>query len=67
MSEEKQNLIEVLRSHLGDTYCCSRVWVAWQHNTMTEDDFSLASEDDELLDCLAQEILDEMNKLENDK
>ena len=56
MSDEKM-LIEVLRSHLGDTYCCSRVWTAWQYNTMTEDDFSPVNEDEELLEGMAKEII----------
>lgn len=39
---------------LTDVYVCTRVWSAWSYGTMTEDDFSPASECDEVLDSLVQ-------------
>ena len=45
---------EVFAQCLTSTYVCSRVWAAWGVGTMSEDDFSPASECDELLDELVQ-------------
>ncbi len=39
---------------LTDVYVCNRVWSAWSYGTMTENDFSPASECDEVLDSLVQ-------------
>lgn len=36
----------------GSIYCCMWVWSAWGVGTMSQDDFILASEDDEILDEL---------------
>lgn len=36
----------------GSIYCCMRVWSAWGVGTMSQNDFVLASEDDEILDEL---------------
>jgi hypothetical protein len=53
MTDLREAIAEVLRD---TTYSCGRVWQAWQYNTMTEDDFSPAWEDDELLDSLVAAV-----------
>ena len=45
-------LREVFAQCLTSTYMCGRAWSAWGIGTMSEDDFSPASECDELLDEL---------------
>ncbi len=42
-------LHDAMAEQLGDLYYCGRVWSAWQVGTMTEDDFSIASEDDDIV------------------
>lgn len=49
-------LREVFAQCLTSTYVCGRVWSAWGVSTMSEDDFSPASECDELLDSLIQAV-----------
>ena len=39
-------IADVVREHLTSTYVCTRVWEAWSVGTMTEDDFTPASETD---------------------
>ena len=51
-----EELREAFAQNLSDTYVCSRVWSAWSYGTMSEDDFSPASECDELLDSLVQAV-----------
>lgn len=46
------NLRESFAQCLTSVYVCGRVWSAWSYGTMTEYDFSLGSECDELLDAL---------------
>lgn len=46
--ELRQRVADCLR----EVYTCSRVWEAWQYNTMTEDDFAPAWESDDLIDDL---------------
>lgn len=41
---------EALAEQLNDLYYCGRVWEAWQVGTMTQDDFSIASEVDDIVD-----------------
>lgn len=49
----------LLATHMeGNTYLCSRVWEAWQYNTMTDEDFEPAGENEEFMDDLTQAILD---------
>lgn len=47
---------EKIRKILGDTYICERVWSAWEAGTMTKDDFSEASDSEELIDELYDAI-----------
>lgn len=42
---QREAVIEAVAEALGDAYLCGRVWSAWRAGTMSEDDFSLASED----------------------
>jgi hypothetical protein len=54
--QEPVALREALAASLTSVYVCGRVWDAWRVGTMTEDDFSPASECDELLDELVQAV-----------
>jgi len=49
-------LRDALSGALSGAYICSRVWSAWRVGTMTEDDFQLADECDELLDELVAAV-----------
>lgn len=42
-------LHDAMAEQLGDLYYCGRVWSAWQVGTMTENDFGIASEDDDIV------------------
>lgn len=53
---KRPQLRDALAQALGSTYVCGRVWSAWQHGTMTADDFTPAAECDELLDELAAAV-----------
>lgn len=54
----REVIAEAISEVLRDTvYSCSRVWEAWQYNTMTPDDFSPAWEDEEVLDSAAAAVL----------
>ena len=35
---------------------CTRVWEAWGYDTMTQDDFALVAEDDEVINELAENL-----------
>lgn len=47
--EIREQIVSVLREA---AYCCTRVWTAWSHGTMTEADFHPAWEDDDVVDEL---------------
>lgn len=52
---DREALRDEFRSYLGDEiYVCSRDHSAWSHGTMGLDDFSLAAEDDEIVESLVQ-------------
>ena len=51
-TEQTARLRDALSEALGETYVCSRVWSAWSHGTMRQDDFAPAAEDDCVLDNL---------------
>ncbi len=53
----RDKLRDLIAEGLGDTYACTRVWSAWSYNTMTEDDFKPAWEDEEILYGIADAIL----------
>lgn len=49
--------MNALREELADAlgnqiYVCTRVWKAWRLGTMTQDDFHLACDDEDVLDSL---------------
>ena len=46
--------IEVLQDH----YTCTRDWAAWSCGTMTQDDFGLAAEDDNIVSDTAKMLFD---------
>lgn len=51
----REALAEKFREYLGDTiYSCSRAHEAWAHGTMGLDDFSLASEDEDIIESLVK-------------
>lgn len=53
--DDREALRDEFRSYLGDEiYVCSRDHSAWSHGTMGLDDFSLAAEDDEIVESLVQ-------------
>ena len=59
LTEEDRKLyfdkaIEVLQDH----YTCTRVWSAWSYGTMTQDDFRLAAEDDNIVSDTAKMLFD---------
>lgn len=53
---KRHQLRDALAQALGSTYVCNRVWSAWQHGTMTADDFTPAAECDELLSELVAAV-----------
>lgn len=42
-------LYDAMAEQLNDLYSCGRVWSAWSVGTMSEDDFSIASEDSDIV------------------
>ena len=46
--------VEVLQDHLT----CTRVWSAWSYGTMSQDDFWLAAEDDNIVSDTAKMLID---------
>lgn len=54
---------EVLERNLGDCYCATRMWTAWQAGTMTEDDFTPLWDNDDFQHDVAvalQAAIDEL-------
>ncbi len=55
---DREKLRDVLAEALGDsTYCCTRVWNAWNVGTMGPDDFIPAADVDDVLDGLTAAVL----------
>lgn len=54
---KRDDLRDELAKILADTYVCSRVWEAWEVGTMSSQDFSPASEDEEIVDSLIDAVL----------
>lgn len=50
-------LRDAIAGAMGDIYHCGRVWSAWSHGTMRENDFSLAAEDDDILANITDAVL----------
>ncbi|MBF4574692.1 hypothetical protein [Frondihabitans sp. VKM Ac-2883] len=51
---------------LEDLYACTRVWEAWQYNTMTQDDFTPANEDPDVIEnvmAVIRPLLAEVDRL----
>lgn len=56
-NKSRDKILDAITSSLSGHYWCNRVWSAWGHGTMTEDDFS-PSEDTEMVPELVDEIID---------
>ena len=57
-ARERDELAEKFAEALRDVaFTCSRVWEAWQYGTMTQDDFSPAWENEELIGSLVDAVL----------
>lgn len=52
----REEIKRVIVENLKGNYYCDRVWSAWDHNTMTEEDFT-PSEESDSIDDFADEIL----------
>ncbi len=61
--KEQVKYFDIVSSHLRDTYACSRVWEAWGYGTMTEEDFSLACDDDDIICGISKEFYESTNSL----
>jgi len=48
-NEQDVALRDAIAASLNHVYSCTRVWSAWSYGTMTQDDFVLASEDDDII------------------
>lgn len=57
---DKDEIADIVRAHLTSIYCCTRVWSAWSHGTMSEEDFVPADEI-EMADEIAEAILVKLN------
>jgi len=53
---EREALRDAVAESMTDLYCCSRVWSAWQVGTMTQNDFSPAAEDGDILDNICDAV-----------
>lgn len=58
----KDELIKLLYERLEDLFYCDRVWSAWDLGTMSEDDFSLITEDEEFMEELLDDFLNIFEK-----
>ena len=47
---EKKPFYDHAVSMLQDLYACDRVWEAWRYGMMSEDDFSIAQEDNDIVE-----------------
>lgn len=54
MSEEQ--IKEIIAESLGDLRYCNRVWSAWNIGTMTQDDFSMAGDDSDIIGHIYQTL-----------
>ena len=54
--EQKQPFYDKAVELASDTMFCTRVWSAWGYGTMTEEDFSDATEDFDFIDAIAKAI-----------
>lgn len=58
---KKNKIIDILQNEIIDIYSCTRVWSAWSYGTMSLDDFVPVNEDEEVLNEIADQILDLKN------
>lgn len=63
-----EQIEDAVREYFGtEVYWCSRVYEAWGYGTMGLEDFSLASEDDEIVGSTVDIVLEKLGlKLENE-
>ena len=52
----------MLNSQLSDAYYCTRVWEAWNFNTMSEDDFEQV-DSEEIVNMIIEECCGENNEI----
>jgi len=55
--EIQEALREVVWKSIKGLYQCDRVWSAWSYGTMTEEDFSPAEDDEDLVNEMGDGIL----------
>lgn len=56
-----ESVVDDLANAVSDvTYTCGRVWSAWGYGTMTEDDFTDASQDEEWLYSTVEVVRDSL-------
>lgn len=53
--DAKEAVAQVLGDH--ELFACTRVWEAWQHKTMSQDDFVHAEDDTELVESVLEDLL----------
>lgn len=56
--DKKEELFELSKIIFGELLYCDRVWSAWGYGTMSADDFSLAADDDALIEEAAEHIFE---------
>ena len=49
---DEEKIKELIYSILQGNYSCSRVWEAWNYNTMSRDDFAPLEEDENIINDL---------------
>lgn len=49
---------EAVQEALGDAYDCTRVWAAWQHGTMSDDDFVLVADQSDRVGEIAAAVME---------
>ena len=59
--EQLEQVKEAISEALGDAYDCTRVWSAWSHGTMTDDDFTPVSDDNDRLSEIASAAINAIN------
>jgi len=48
---------DAIAANLTSVYLCGRVWSAWNHGTMSEDDFQPADESDEFIEDITAAVV----------
>jgi hypothetical protein len=61
-NEESRRLSDIAKDLLQDFHCCTRDWTAWQHGTMSEDDFTTCFDDEDIVHDTFSSII----KIENE-